>query len=204
MDADGSWLRESVGSLMFSSEQGYCQPGLVQGMAHCDVNWKCKKHPEQIWKDISMTSAPSLDGSAVFCMFLLALQFGIQPTLTRRFTPKGICRSSVILMQELLKLILAYSMLTLSGARKSAFNGRARYFSGLRRWRLLSRAKLLQICRLDSFDLGGGGLSSCCLVCSTEYGSTPGVPISRFSNFQRSQPDQNIVCSPLLLFGNGS
>lgn len=66
---------------------------------------------------------PTLDRNALLYMFLLALQFGMQPMLTRKFTPKEICRSTVIMMQELLKLILAFSMLTISGSRESAFAG---------------------------------------------------------------------------------
>ena len=56
-------------------------------------------------------------------MFLLALQFGFQPTLTRKFTPQGICRSTVILMQEITKFVLAYTMLTISGSKQSALTG---------------------------------------------------------------------------------
>lgn len=67
--------------------------------------------------------APALDKNALFYMFLLALQFGMQPTLTRKFTPQGICRSTVVLMQEVLKFILAYTMLTLSGSKSSALSG---------------------------------------------------------------------------------
>lgn len=47
-------------------------------------------------------------------MFLLALQFGLQPSLTRHFTPQGINRSTVILVQECLKFGLAATMLRLS------------------------------------------------------------------------------------------
>ena len=56
-------------------------------------------------------------------MALLAIQFGMQPTLTRKFTPQGICRSTVILMQEVTKLILAYTMLNVSGGKQAAFRG---------------------------------------------------------------------------------
>ena len=68
-------------------------------------------------------AAPTLDKNAIFYMCLLALQFGMQPTLTRRFTPQGICRSTVILMQEILKFILAFTMLNISGSKKAAFDG---------------------------------------------------------------------------------
>ena len=60
------------------------------------------------------TTAPSLDGTALFYMALLALQFGIQPSLTRRFTPSGINRSTVILVQEVMKFCLAATMLRIS------------------------------------------------------------------------------------------
>lgn len=57
------------------------------------------------------TTAPSLDGKALFYMGLLALQFGMQPSLTRQFTPTDINRSTVILVQELMKFGLAAFML---------------------------------------------------------------------------------------------
>lgn len=60
------------------------------------------------------TQGPPLDGKALFYMFLLALQFGIQPSLTRHFTPPGINRSTVILVQEVMKFGLAATMLRLS------------------------------------------------------------------------------------------
>jgi len=56
-------------------------------------------------------------------MFLLSLQFAFQPILTRKFTPKNICGSTVILMQELLKFLLAFLMLNLSGSSRSAVSG---------------------------------------------------------------------------------
>mmetsp|Transcript_930 Transcript_930/g.2650 ORF Transcript_930/g.2650 Transcript_930/m.2650 type:complete len:339 (-) Transcript_930:526-1542(-) len=69
------------------------------------------------------STAPSLDGKAILYMSLLAFQFGLQPTLTRRFTPQGICRSTVILVQEVLKFFLAFAMLSLSGSKSSALEG---------------------------------------------------------------------------------
>mmetsp|Transcript_24263 Transcript_24263/g.67202 ORF Transcript_24263/g.67202 Transcript_24263/m.67202 type:complete len:332 (+) Transcript_24263:107-1102(+) len=68
-------------------------------------------------------AAPSLDRKAMFYMFLLSLQFAFQPILTRTYTPTNICRSTVILMQELLKFILALAMLMLSGSAQSAVSG---------------------------------------------------------------------------------
>jgi solute carrier family 35 (UDP-sugar transporter), member A1/2/3 len=71
----------------------------------------------------AMTAPPALDKWALFFMALLAVQFAFQPLLTRQYTPQNICRSTVILMQELLKFILAFFMLTVSGSTKSALLG---------------------------------------------------------------------------------
>jgi hypothetical protein len=73
---------------------------------------------------MSSEGSAALEGKAIFYMCLLALQFGMQPTLTRRYTPGGICRSTVILMQEILKFVLAYTMLNISGSKKSALAGK--------------------------------------------------------------------------------
>lgn len=43
----------------------------------------------------------------IFFMALLAIQFGIQPMLVRRYTPQGICKSSVVMTQELVKGAIA-------------------------------------------------------------------------------------------------
>jgi UDP-sugar transporter A1/2/3 len=72
---------------------------------------------------MSSQGSAALDSKAIFYMCLLAVQFGMQPTLTRRYTPEGICRSTVILAQEILKFALAYAMLNISGSKKSALAG---------------------------------------------------------------------------------
>mmetsp|Transcript_30682 Transcript_30682/g.56826 ORF Transcript_30682/g.56826 Transcript_30682/m.56826 type:complete len:374 (-) Transcript_30682:8-1129(-) len=64
-------------------------------------------------------SAP-LSVQALGYMFLLALQFGLQPILTRRFTSTEICRTTVIIGQETLKFCLGLFMLTTSGNVKAA------------------------------------------------------------------------------------
>mmetsp|Transcript_25646 Transcript_25646/g.36172 ORF Transcript_25646/g.36172 Transcript_25646/m.36172 type:complete len:516 (-) Transcript_25646:65-1612(-) len=48
-----------------------------------------------------------LSRTAIIYMSLLALQFGLQPILVRRFTPQGINRSSVVLIQEMMKFVIA-------------------------------------------------------------------------------------------------
>lgn len=71
----------------------------------------------------SKTSSPPLDGRALFYMALLAVQFGIQPILTRNFAAPGINKSTVILTQEIVKFGLAFLMLSLSGGREKALKG---------------------------------------------------------------------------------
>ncbi|KAL3896792.1 MAG: hypothetical protein SGARI_007077, partial [Bacillariaceae sp.] len=75
-------------------------------------------------KDAANPPPSSSDsGKAMFYLLLLSLQFAFQPILTRTYTPQNICRSTVILCQELLKFLLAYAMLTLSGNTKTAIQG---------------------------------------------------------------------------------
>ncbi|KAL3794996.1 hypothetical protein ACHAW5_002165 [Stephanodiscus triporus] len=62
-------------------------------------------------KDEGLTTA------AITCMSLLALQFGIQPILVRKFTPQTIVRSSVVLVQELVKFGIA-GAIYFSGTKK--------------------------------------------------------------------------------------
>ena len=45
---------------------------------------------------------------AIIYMSLLAVQFGIQPMLVSKFAPRGICKSSVVLTQEVCKGAIAY------------------------------------------------------------------------------------------------
>jgi hypothetical protein len=59
-------------------------------------------------------------------MSLLAIQFGIQPILVRKFTPQTIVRSSVVLVQELVKFGIA-GAIYLSGTKKEI---RERDFDG--------------------------------------------------------------------------
>ena len=59
-----------------------------------------------------------LSRTAITCMSLLALQFGIQPILVRKFTPQTIVRSSVVLVQELVKFGIA-GAIYFSGTEKS-------------------------------------------------------------------------------------
>jgi len=55
---------------------------------------------------------------AIFYMALLTIQFGCQPMLTAKYTPKTVCRSTIIIVQELIKFIIASTMLTTSGSSR--------------------------------------------------------------------------------------
>ena len=59
----------------------------------------------------------ALSPTAITCMSLLALQFGIQPILVRKYTPQAINRSSVVLVQELVKFGIA-GAIYFSGTKK--------------------------------------------------------------------------------------
>lgn len=67
-------------------------------------------------------SSQSLSSKAFLYMGLLALQFGLQPILTRKFTPNEITRTTVVLAQEAVKLVMAFFMLRASGQTKQAFS----------------------------------------------------------------------------------
>ena len=68
-------------------------------------------------------AAPSLGLEAIASMTLLALQFGMQPALTRQYTPPTTCRSAVIIMQECVKFLIAIFMLSSSGQLKPSLEG---------------------------------------------------------------------------------
>lgn len=59
----------------------------------------------------------------MFYLLLLAVQFGAQPILTRSYTRPGITRSTVILMQEAVKFLIALSMLRISDPAREATKG---------------------------------------------------------------------------------
>lgn len=68
-------------------------------------------------------AAPSLRLEAIASMTLLALQFGMQPALTRQYTPPTTCRSTVIITQECVKFVIAIFMLSSSGQLKASLEG---------------------------------------------------------------------------------
>jgi UDP-sugar transporter A1/2/3 len=74
-------------------------------------------------KRAAMSGSAALSRQAVFYMCLLSLQFGMQPSLTRRFTPPTVCRSSVVMIQEVTKFFIGLTMLTSQRQLRTALKG---------------------------------------------------------------------------------
>lgn len=74
-------------------------------------------------KNETKNSSDGIQHKAIVYMILLAIQFGIQPIITRRYTSSTINKSTVLLVQELIKGIMAYGMLLLSGDTSTAMQG---------------------------------------------------------------------------------
>jgi hypothetical protein len=181
-------------------------------------------------KRTTKPATTGLDQKALLYMGLLALQFGMQPLLTRKFTPKGICGSSVILMQEVVKFGLAYFMLTVSGARKLAGTlGKSNNKSnsneifgerGMRRANVilvlhfrLDRL-MLEFCpipgffilfyyRLEYTYLGDSCISSRGVVCFAKYMCLESLSKLGCINLQRLESNQDIISRSLLLLCHG-
>jgi solute carrier family 35 (UDP-sugar transporter), member A1/2/3 len=63
---------------------------------------------------VAALAAASISPMALWYMCLLAVQFGSQPILTRKFTPKAITRSTVIMMQDIVKVVLGLTLMVVS------------------------------------------------------------------------------------------
>ena len=71
-------------------------------------------------------SDDALSPTAIICMALLSLQFGVQPLLVRKHTPQAINRKSVVLVQEAVKFVIAgviYSGSTSQSTRQLDLKG---------------------------------------------------------------------------------
>jgi UDP-sugar transporter A1/2/3 len=73
--------------------------------------------PKSKAQSSSGSNTGALSRQAIFYMALLTIQFGCQPMLTAKFTPKTACRTSIIIVQESIKFIIASTMLFASGSR---------------------------------------------------------------------------------------
>ena len=63
-----------------------------------------------------LKSAISSIPSSWYYLGLLAIQFGCQPLLTKKFTPKNIVKSTVVLAQDTMRFVLCLMMLIFTGA----------------------------------------------------------------------------------------
>lgn len=79
-----------------------------------------RHHAEHRSTRLQLSSSASL--SWVY-MSLLALQFGIQPILTKKFTPKTITRTTVVLCQDIVKFLAATIFLWASGSWTTSLQG---------------------------------------------------------------------------------
>lgn len=79
-----------------------------------------RRHAEHTSTRLQLSPSASL--SWVY-MSLLALQFGIQPMLTKKFTPKTITRTTVVLCQDIVKFLAAALFLWASGSWTTSLQG---------------------------------------------------------------------------------
>ena len=72
---------------------------------------------------LTVAQSSGIGIEAIVSMSLLALQFGLQPSLTRKFTPKGITKSTVVLTQDVVKFLMAGFALFVTGGFAEAVVG---------------------------------------------------------------------------------
>jgi UDP-sugar transporter A1/2/3 len=101
------------------------RPPLNIGTNHWQPLKKASQRVGVNWSYTSLSASPAapLSPAALGYMSLLALQFGLQPIFTRAFAPKTICRSTIVMMQEVAKLITAAILLHVSGGWNSSLAG---------------------------------------------------------------------------------
>ena len=75
---------------------------------------------KRVCRSVSMGSIAMIDFKSTLYMALLALQFAIQPILTKKFTPKSINRSTVVMSQDFVKVLLTFTALNLTGSWSKA------------------------------------------------------------------------------------
>lgn len=64
-----------------------------------------------------------LSPQAALYMSMLALQFACQPLLTKKFTPKSVNRSSIVMSQDIVKVIITLAALFMTGSWSTAVAG---------------------------------------------------------------------------------
>mmetsp|Transcript_904 Transcript_904/g.1445 ORF Transcript_904/g.1445 Transcript_904/m.1445 type:complete len:308 (+) Transcript_904:168-1091(+) len=93
-------------------------PSVVLNYAHKNTALVSASHDCYVTKPTMPDSvSQQLSSKALVFMGLLALQFGVQPLLVRKFTSQGIIKSSIVLTQESIKFLVA-AFLYLSGSNE--------------------------------------------------------------------------------------
>lgn len=82
----------------------------------------CRRHHQRRHDSTRLYLTPSASLSWWY-MSLLALQFGCQPILTKKFVPKTTTRSTVVLLQEVVKFTAAATFLWASGSWATSLSG---------------------------------------------------------------------------------
>lgn len=83
-----------------------------------------RSHTTAIYAIVSsLTTVPSTSTVGYLYMFLLAMQFASQPLLTQKFASKTIVRSTYVLAQELVRLVVATALLVSTGSWTCATMG---------------------------------------------------------------------------------
>lgn len=104
---------------------------LIESNNYHDLLFKCRSQPKISSSKLNMSAASAFASvlpagfhpEAFIYMALLALQFACQPILTKRFTPKSINRSTVVMSQDIIKLTLASTALYITGSWSKAVAG---------------------------------------------------------------------------------
>jgi hypothetical protein len=90
--------------------------------------------------------------AAWWYLTLLAVLVGAQPFFMKKYIPKTICRSTVVLMQEVAKFVTAAGLLWVSGGWTASFAGTRRCHEY---WRVAAMSHNFSHHRLVSTGLGG-------------------------------------------------
>lgn len=103
----------------------------IQNNSNHDFFFKCRSQSKISSSKLHMTAASAFASvlpagfhpEAFLYMALLALQFACQPILTKRFTPKSINRSTVVMSQDITKFTIASTALYITGSWTKAIAG---------------------------------------------------------------------------------
>jgi len=83
-----------------------------------------------------VTSSNALTPRALFYMALLAVQFAVQPILTKKYLPKDADLKNVVIATEILKIFLGSAMLSIGSTRGQA--GEGGWSKALKGWSIKS------------------------------------------------------------------